>query len=222
MKRAQGKSNLSIVRDYLSGERPFVQCGYDINVADRSRKEGEEWKDTQGNSWVKKNGHRQKISIKAKYIFEERCSICNADVRWGNRLDAKIHPKTGRCYECNIAFESKLRLAGLFPDYETFKVVNNELSALKDMRDKISDSIPFLENYTPKTKDPQFFNEDGSSEFWADDTDRRTTVLASLKSDLILVNEKIQLALDTLKTTTYNKKIENKFIKLTKKSIVKT
>ncbi len=39
MKRASGKSNLSIVQDYLSGDRPFVQVGYDPNLENSKRKE---------------------------------------------------------------------------------------------------------------------------------------------------------------------------------------
>jgi hypothetical protein len=38
MKKASGKSNLSIVRNYLNGERPFIQVGYDENIALQNRK----------------------------------------------------------------------------------------------------------------------------------------------------------------------------------------
>ena len=52
MKRATGKSNLNIVRDYVDGNRPFIQVGYDPNLNNSTRKEGEEWEDGQGNKWI--------------------------------------------------------------------------------------------------------------------------------------------------------------------------
>lgn len=204
MKKASGKSNLSIVRDYLEGTRPFIQVGYDENVALQSRKEGEEWEDSNGVKWIKKNGYKHRVSKKAQYVFEQRCTICNADMKWGNYLDQKIYPKTQRCYECNIEFEGVLRSRGIYNDYEKFKLINNELSMMKDFKSKVVDSINYLENYTPQTKDLQFFNEDGSNEIWVDDTDRREIVLKDLRADLEKVNDGIALAESELIKLNYN------------------
>ena len=209
MKKASGKSNLSIVQDYLAGERPFVQVGYDANIALQSRKEGEEWEESDGSKWVKKNGYKHRVSKKAQYILEQRCSVCNADMKWGNHLDQKIYPKTQRCYECNIEFEGILVARGLFGDYEKFKIINNELSMMRDFKNKITDSISYLENYTPQTKNLQFFNEDGSNEIWIDDTDRRQVVLKDLKADLEKVTTGIELAETTLSKLQYTPSIDN-------------
>ena len=219
MKKASGKSNLSIVRDYLSGERPFIQVGYDENVALQSRKEGEEWEDSNGIKWIKKNGYKHRVSKKAQYVFEQRCTICNADMKWGNRLDQKIYPKTQRCYECNIEFEGILRSRGVYNDYEKFKLINNELSIMKDFKSKVVDSINYLENYTPQTKNPQFFNEDGSNEIWVDDTDRREIVLKDLQSDLEKVNNVISLAEDELNKLNYNATLDPDIKDLTLKKV---
>ena len=126
IKAKTGKSNLDIVRSYLNGERAFVQIGYDENTALRSRKEGEEWEDSSGVKWVKKNGYKHRVSKKAQYVLEQRCSVCNADMKWGNHLDQKIYPKTLRCYECNIEFEGVLKSKGIYEDYEKFKLINNK------------------------------------------------------------------------------------------------
>ena len=219
MKKASGKSNLSIVRDYLDGTRPFIQVGYYENVALQSRKEGEEWEDSNGVKWVKKNGYKKRVSKKAQYVFEQRCTVCNADMKWGNYLDQKIYPKTQRCYECNIEFEAILKSRGIYNDYEKFKVINNELSMMKDFKSKIVDSINYLENYTPQTKDPQFFNEDGSNEIWVDDTDRRELVLKDLKEDLDKVNSGIALAESELVKLNYNVALDPNINKLTLKKI---
>jgi len=219
MKKASGKSNLSIVRDYLEGTRPFIQVGYDENVALQSRKEGEEWEDSNGVKWIKKNGYKHRVSKKAQYVFEQRCTVCNADMKWGNHLDQKIYPKTQRCYECNIEFECILRSTGIYNDYEKFKMINNELSMMKDFKSKVVDSIAYLENYTPQSKNPQFFNEDGSNEIWVDDTDRREIVLKDLKEDLDKVNSGIALAESELVKLNYNVALDPNINKLTLKKI---
>ena len=130
-------------------------------------------------------------------------------MKWGNHLDQKIYPKTQRCYECNIEFEGILVARGLFGDYEKFKIINNELSMMRDFKNKITDSISYLENYTPQTKNLQFFNEDGSNEIWIDDTDRRQVVLKDLKADLEKVTTGIELAETTLSKLQYTPSIDN-------------
>jgi hypothetical protein len=136
-------------------------------------------------------------------------------MKWGNHLDQKIYPKTQRCYECNIEFESVLKSRGIYNDYEKFKIINNELSMMRDFKSKVVDSIQYLENYTPKTKDPQFFNEDGSNEIWVDNTDRREIVLKHLHEDLQKVNNGIELAESELKKIKYDLNIDPEIKKLT-------
>jgi hypothetical protein len=220
IKPKTGKSNLDIVRSYLSGERAFIQVGYDENVALAQRKEGEEWTDGNGNHWVKKNGCKQRVSKKGQYILEQRCIICNADMKWGNRLDQKIYPKTQKCYECNIEFEGVLKSLGLYNDYEKYKLINNEISIIKDFKAKIVDSINYLESLTSETKNPQFFNEDGSNEIWVDDTDRKEIVLKDLKNDLKLAEERLTLASEELSKLKYlPEKDEDRIKKLTLEKI---
>jgi len=69
MKKASGKSNLSIVRDYMDGNRPFIQVGYDPNLNNNKRKEGEIWEDSQGSKWIWKNGSKIKVPKIAKIII---------------------------------------------------------------------------------------------------------------------------------------------------------
>lgn len=218
MKRASGKSNLDIVRGYLAGERPFTQIGYNADISSADKNDGETWKDSRGSTWVKKNGYRQRISNKSQFVLEQKCSICNADMKWGDYLDNRVYSKTTRCYDCNIAFESILVLNGLYRDYEEFKLNNNLLSQLKDFKSKLEDSIAYLTNYTKDTKDPRFFNEDGSVDTWVDDTDRRQIVLDDLKNDLKLTNEHIDRVLTELKEIKYDINVE---VDIKKKTIEK-
>ena len=175
MKRATGKSNLNIVRDYVAGNRPFIQVGYDPNLNNSTRKEGEEWEDGQGNKWIWKNNTKRKVSKLGQIKIDQRCSICNADMKFGNYLDDRFYPKTGKCYDCTISFDSKLKVLGVYADYEKYKIYNSMLSEMKDFKENIIESIDFIEK-NPNEK-LQFFNDDGSQEFWTDDTSQMVKVI---------------------------------------------
>ena len=208
MKRASGKSNLDIVKDYVEGNRPFVQVGYDPNLNNNKRKEGEEWEDGQGNKWIWKNGSKRKVSKLANIKIEQRCSICNADMKFGNYLDDRFFPKTGKCYDCSISFDSKLKTLGVYADYERYKIYNSLLSEMKDFKKNIIESIEYLEKNTDQKL--QFFNDDGSQEFWTDDTDKVQKVLSDLKKDLQDVEDNIKKANEELVKINYNPEIEKK------------
>lgn len=214
MKKASGKSNLSIVRDYLDGNRPFIQVGYDPNLDNSKRKEGEKWEDSQGNKWTWKNGTKRKISKVAQIKIDRRCNICNADIKFGSYLDDKVYPKTGRCYDCNITFDSKLKILGTFEDYEKHKIYKSMLSEMNDFKQQILESITYLEAETSLPK-LQYFNEDGSQEFWTDDTDMRIKVLTDLKKDLITVNERIDELHKKTGELKYDASIEEKAKQMT-------
>ena len=55
MKHCKNKSNLSVVADYLAGERPFTQLSMHISEQGKYRKNGEKWKDRNGIEWTKEN-----------------------------------------------------------------------------------------------------------------------------------------------------------------------
>ena len=208
IKLKTGKSNLDIVKSYLSGERAFVQVGYDPNLNNSKRKEGEEWEDGQGNKWIWKNGSKRKVSKLANIKIEQRCSICNADMKFGNYLDDRFFPKTGKCYDCSISFDSKLKTLGVYADYERYKIYNSLLSEMKDFKKNIIESIEYLEKNTDQKL--QFFNDDGSQEFWTDDTDKVQKVLSDLKKDLQDVEDNIKKANEELVKINYNPEIEKK------------
>ena len=208
MKRASGKSNIDIVKDYVDGNRPFVQVGYDPNLNNSKRKENEEWEDGQGNKWIWKNGSKRKVSKLSNIKIEQKCSICNADMKFGNYLDDRFYPKTGKCYDCSISFDSKLKTLGVYADYERYKIYNSLLSEMKDFKKNIIESIEYLEKNTDQKL--QFFNDDGSQEFWTDDTDKVQKVLSDLKKDLQDVEDNIKKANEELVKINYNSEIEKK------------
>ena len=61
MKRAKNKSNIDILRDYVAGERPFIQVGY-TGEKNKYRKDGDKWKDKNGIEWERKNGQNVRLT----------------------------------------------------------------------------------------------------------------------------------------------------------------
>ena len=204
MKKASGKSNLGIVKDYLEGNRPFVQVGYDANLENNKRKEGDEWEDSQGRKWIWKNGSKRRISKRATIINEQRCKCCNMDVRWGNYLDDRVWPKTGYCYDCFINFQTELKMMGMFEVYNELQDLKNERSILEDYKRKFEESQTFCQKN--QGKPVEFLEEDGSFERWEGVQDY-TKILEDVTNDLVKIN--VGLAEINVKIKEYEEKYES-------------
>lgn len=188
MKKASGKSNLAIVRDYLNGERPFIQVGYTADSDFASRKDGEIWEDANGKKWIKRNGTKRAINNVSSSTIEAtkcHCKDCNMDIRWGNRYDEILYNKTGRCQECLAKFETQLRLTGKYKDYEQNKLLRNQLSQAREFRTKVQESYDFVSSHQKIS----FPNGDGTLDEWT--IERRENILKDLKSDLKKIDKQI-------------------------------
>jgi len=188
MKKTAGKSNLSIIKDYVNGERPFIQVGYDPSLESSDRKEGEEWEDSLGRRWVMKNGYKKRLPKKATIINEKRCTCCNMDTRWGNYLDDRVWPKTGLCYDCFIDNETKLRIKGVWEDYNKLRELKNVKAYLVDHKQKFEEAKKWCEDH--KDDPVTFMEEDGSTETWEGKQDY-TKILEDVTDDLKKVNERL-------------------------------
>jgi len=204
IKLKTGKSNLDIVRSYLNGEKAFVQVGYDANLENNKRKEGDEWEDSQGRKWIWKNGSKRRISKRATIINEQRCKCCNMDVRWGNYLDDRVWPKTGYCYDCFIDFQTNLKLIGMFEVYNELQDFKNERGILEDYKKKFEESKKFCEEN--KDKDVTFLEEDGSFEKWDGNIDYNK-IFEDLTKDIGVIDVRLEEL--NLKIKEYEEKYES-------------
>jgi hypothetical protein len=146
------KSNIDIVKGYLAGERPFIQVGYTPPAP--TRKEGEQWVDTQGVCWEQKTGYKVRVNPQANLIREaarQKCA-CGQEIQYGTHLDGKFFVKTGRCFDCIIKEETELRILGVWPTYEKYKLMSNYLGFLEDMKQKIEESIKYFETESDTLK----------------------------------------------------------------------
>lgn len=142
-----GKSNIDIVKDYLAGDRPFVQIGY-VGDTNKYRTDGEVWKDGSGIEWQRKNGRNVRLSksqadIIREAIGRQKCK-CGLEIRWGNKFDKIFFAKTGMCQDCLIDYEHKLHLAGIFGIYERWKIVGNQMGLLRDIKAKLLETVDYF------------------------------------------------------------------------------
>ena len=197
MKKATGKSNISIVKDYLSGERPFLQVGYTPDLVQRV--EGEVW-ESGGRKWIFKDGRKQALTTPSKFLIKFECSDCNMNINlFGDKMDKKFYNKTGRCFECQIKFESKLKIQGKYENYEKTKIFQNQKSYCLDMKKQLEDTIKALEN---KDNVLKYMNEDGSFDVWTDTM--REKMLDGANKELIECNESLQRIEEQLKILQQN------------------
>jgi hypothetical protein len=191
------KKNIDIVRDYLNGERPYIKVGYKGDMDKYIiRKVGERWTDSSGKEWEQKDYGPSAVTRVSDIIREEmeqKCECCGGEIRWGSRQDRKMFYRTKKCLDCTVEEETQLRLKGKFKLYETKKIIENELSYLKDIRVKLKESKEYLETH----KEIQFPNGNGTMETWSNEA--RDELLEGVKKDFVTCLKKIKASEKELK-----------------------
>ena len=157
--RKEGESSLQGVRqkiaERLKNDDTKVQVGYSAEPAPK-RKEGDTWQDGY-KTWTVKNGITQTISKLQSARTPLWCPKCsNIMIK---RLDNKMYPIHGMCFDCVITMEHKLRLDGKWEEYEARKLRENEISYLKYTIEKFKCAYDEVNN-------PEFIYEDGQIEKW--------------------------------------------------------
>jgi hypothetical protein len=204
MKHKNGKSNIDILKDYVAGVRPFVQVGY-TGKKYVKRKVGERWTD-KGIEWEQKETGPQRVNRVADVVREargnEQCK-CGQEIRWGSKADQIFYRRTGMCSECVINYETNLRIAGLWNEYEKYKLISNEIGFLKDAEANIAETVKFFsENSGDITA---ICNSEGFTERWKNTN--RDQILEDAKRDLERARNRIAI-LEPLKEGWKNKFIE--------------
>ncbi len=199
MKKATGKSNLAIVRDYLSGTRPFTMVGWVPDM--EKRKNGDIWEDAQGNKWVQKNGYKRRINKIGALgdLIREECSVCKFNIKIGTSIDRKVFMKTGRCYDCECQSEIQ-KMADV--DYNKalqIKRYKDEKHLCLEVKVKLEEGMNHIKTSPDKLS---FFNDDGSEEFWTDTM--KTQILENAEADYkdcLEALERVNLRLSELGVT---------------------
>ena len=65
------------------------------------------------------------------------CPECDKVMK--SRLDDKMYRLHNHCFDCQVKFENKLRIEGKYEEWEEQKVLNNQLSYIRDQIESIED-----------------------------------------------------------------------------------
>lgn len=106
------------------------------------RKIGDIWSDSKGFKWIQKNGYVCSHNETAEIIRKNSkkiCKDCGKDIDWGSKLDKKMFNLSNRCFDCNVAYETKLKITGKYELYEHHKMLNNQFSYLQEIKTKIKE-----------------------------------------------------------------------------------
>ena len=171
--------NTDIIKSYLAGERPYIKVGY---TGDKDkfiiRKTGERWTDSGGKEWEQKEYGPSAVTRVSDIIrieTKDNCKCCGTEVRWGSKLDRKMYFKTEKCFDCLVEEETQLRVKGKFKLYETKKLLENELSYLKDIKRKLKESREYLAS--EGSKKLTYVNSNGFVEEWDNNVRAELTTL---------------------------------------------
>jgi hypothetical protein len=193
MKKATGKSNIEILKNYVAGERPFTQVGYEGEKIElKDRKEGDIWEDGKGKKWIKTSYGVRSYNPTADIIKEERdkawiCKKTGKNLKFSHTKYDKIAlEKTGMCFDALIEYETELRIKGLYKDYAAKKVFKNQLAYLKDLKQKLEESY----KYTDEHKVLTYVNSNGDIDEWSNES--RVELMQNIKDDLDKCNKAIE------------------------------
>jgi hypothetical protein len=81
------------------------------------------------------------------------CPECNKIMK--SRLDDKMYRLYNQCFDCQVKIETQLRIEGKYEEWEEKKVLNNQLSYIKDQIQSVEDWKDETEN------SPTIFNQVG-------------------------------------------------------------
>ena len=90
-----------------------IQVGYEGKTL-QQRKEGEEWTDARGRSWMIEDGKRKQITKIPPRGFD-KCDDCDKMIL--KDIDQQTYDRMGRCKYCQIDFEMKLKKEGKWVDW---------------------------------------------------------------------------------------------------------
>jgi hypothetical protein len=192
-KRFSSMSNLEVVKKYLNGERPYVTVSYNISEKEKHRENGEKWT-VDGKEYKMENGKTICITKTQGDIIREaignglNCKQCGAQYKWVGKKDQKFLRRCGLCMDCLIDYETKLRILGIYPNYEIYKLASYELDSLKTLRSQFEEVIEYF------TKTNGDIIKVAESEYdpnivWKNTN--KTKILADSKKDLFEVNKRI-------------------------------
>ena len=124
------------------------------------------------------------------------CPECNKVMKL--RLDDKMYRLFNHCFDCQVKFENKLRIEGKYDEWEEKKVLNNQLSYIKDQIQSVEDWVGETES------SPTIFNQVGledvelEQEKWSNNREAIDKMSEEALEGLNKIKEEVEEKLNSL------------------------
>ena len=195
----------------------MVKTGeYDKNTtigytkAKESHNVGDVWEDEhhkyeQKEGYIVKTGKNSEALAEIRKYLEEKSKCKNPDCKTVKKSakDLKLITQGGFCIDCTSINETKLRTAGLWKEYQEYKVWTNMIVYGKQRIEQLKQSLEEIKPFY------EYVNEDGTTEKWnlpksIDETKAEIQeMINSGSNEINELEEKRQEAFDILKEQNY-------------------
>ena len=143
LKKEFSKSDVQRARNLIQGkygDSTKLQVGYS-GPAYEKHTEGDVWTDTSGKTWTIREGVRFPITKlnKARELTRTPLACPKCGKALNTRLDKKMYPIHGMCFDCVIKMEEQLREQGLYEAYEQSMIQGNLLGFATRIRDAVKE-----------------------------------------------------------------------------------
>lgn len=162
--------NVQAVRQMLDGThktqtRKLVSFATPLPKVERAV--GERWTDDEGNEWEQAQGYKIKHGRYGSVMDEIRdslfrhgknCPECAQPML--KRMDRKFYHIHGKCMDCVVKEETRMRIEGRYDEYEREKVRRNVLAFLAEAEKEVEVVKRAM------TGKVTYVNQDGKTEEW--------------------------------------------------------
>lgn len=140
LKKDFKKSDVQRFRNLVNGEygaATKTQIGYETS-SEVEHKEGDIW-ESGGKTWTIEDGLKVSVSKlqKARSYIKMPLTCPNCGKAMNTRLDEKMYPIHGMCFDCVTKFEDDLKRAGLYKEYEKQMMSKNIGKFVEDLKARI-------------------------------------------------------------------------------------
>lgn len=165
------------LNEVMNKQESRVMVGWSPAHVDRA--EGEVWEDSDGRQWTRKDGTIQNITKMDSAKTPWFCPVCRKIM--SHRFDTKFFYLRGKCMDCVIVEETKMRKDGTWKAYEAAHVKANYISFIKD-------KIAELQDYHDTISSPEIILAD----------DWNILMVEKWKVDIPTIKKDIQANIDLL------------------------
>lgn len=161
LKKEFSKRDVQRMRNIITGNAggiTGIQVGYSKQSQDYQ--EGDTWEEN-GKQWTIKNGIKQTVTkfdkLKKLVTFPLTCPECSKPMK-SNDLNKKMYNIHGKCFNCVVEMEAKIKQEGKWNEYEKEMMNKNKNDIVDDFEASIE--------YFYKMQSESYITEAGDVESW--------------------------------------------------------